>query len=78
MNRCLNNVFGYCRGACKPIPFCAERTEYTWQGTPVFIPIDAARCELNELDCGQFLTFTEVLVLTGTVPEVPSPAEIPR
>lgn len=71
MDRCLNNIFGYCRGAPRPIPHCEERTEYNYQGKPVFIPIDAVRCELNELECGQFLTFSELVDFTGIKPDYP-------
>jgi hypothetical protein len=71
MDRCLNNIYGYCRGGSKLIPYCEERTRYNYLGNPVIVPIDTVRCELNELECGQYLSFSEVLVLTGFIPAVP-------
>lgn len=60
MNRCLNDLFGYCRGEPRRIT-AQETKQYLGLGNRFhFVTETITHCEKDKNSCGQFLNHTQL------------------
>lgn len=61
MNRCLNDIMGYCQGDPKPLTKPIQVTSYDYRGAPFLTSIAYNGCKLSVPSCGTHLTQTELV-----------------
>ncbi|MBA7696708.1 hypothetical protein ES703_105359 [subsurface metagenome] len=61
MNRCVNNVFGYCTDKPNGKPFTTSRVAGYYKGMPDEVTITTTPCSLDPRTCGKYRSHTQQL-----------------
>lgn len=63
MERCLNDVFGYCYSKPQPVEHQETTASIDWRGKSHTVAITVIKCLHNQRTCSQYLTHTRLHAL---------------